>query len=236
MKSDIQLDIVMPVYNEAEGISDTIWSLYREVKDRLRIRFIVSEDGSTDRTKEILEKLQKQLPMVLLSRPERGGYSRGILHGLRVANAPYILCIDSDGQYDPKDFWRLWNARTVADVIVGYRKKRIDSYLRLVMSRLFYYSFYLFFPKNIHDPSCSYILFRKRVAVKIVPILGLTNEGFWWEFMIRVSQQKFSVQEQIINHRSRKSGNTKIYSLWRIPIIGLHHLLSMMRIILYTEG
>lgn len=230
MNKKIDVDIVMPVYNESEGIASVIQALYREIHPRLHTRFIISEDGSTDNTKEILWRVRRRIPMTLLTNTKRIGYSQGMLRGLRVVKAPFVLCVDSDGQYDPKDFWKLWNARMDSDVVIGYRKKRNDSFVRVVMSRMFYYCFRFLFPRDVHDPSCSYILFRKEVMQQLVPILGLTNEGFWWEFMARVKQHGFVVQERIIRHSMRKKGATKIYSFIHIPAIAVRHIVAMTRV------
>lgn len=230
MKDTPELEVIMPVYNEAEEIASTILSFYSEIGERLCVRFIISEDGSTDQTKAILRGLSTKVPMVILSSSKRLGYSQGMLRALRVARAPFICCVDSDAQYDPKDIWKLWNGRYKSDVVIGCRKKRQDSLLRVIMSRLFYYMFRFLFPINIHDPSCSYVLFRREVSDKLVSVLGLTNEGFWWEFMARVKQYHYSVEEKYISHFARKAGNTKVYTLLQLPKIVFKHVMAMIRV------
>ncbi|MBP9813936.1 glycosyltransferase family 2 protein [Candidatus Woesebacteria bacterium] len=230
MKHPIELEIIMPVYNEEDGIASVILSISQEIGNRIRFRFVISEDGSTDKTRAILQKLSRKVPMILLTESERAGYSQGVLRALRVSRAPFVCCVDSDGQYDPKDIWKLWNARNKSDVVIGNRIMRRDSVFRVVMSRLFYYSFYFLFPKNIHDPSCSYILFRQEVARTLVNVLGLTNEGFWWEFMARVKQYGYSVREQRVSHFARQEGYTKIYSLVHLPKIVIQHVIAMVRV------
>ena len=232
MKNTIDLEIIMPVYNEEGGIESTILSFYKEIGGKIRFRFIISEDGSTDGTKSILARLSRKVPMVILSKNERLGYSKGVLRALRFSRAPYVCCIDSDGQYDAKDFWTLWNARHASDVVTGYRKRRVDTTLRIILSRIFYLCFFPLFPKNIHDPSCSFILLHRSVVDALIPVLGLTNEGFWWEFMARVRQSQFSVREYVIYHKQRISGNSQIYSAWSIPIIGIRHGIAMLRVML----
>lgn len=235
MKNIMDLEIIMPAYNEEERIAATILSFYKELKGHIRFRFIISEDGSTDQTKVILERLSHRIPMTILTQNTRQGYSQGVLRALRESKAEYVCCVDSDGQYDPKDFWKLWKLRFTGDVVVGYRSNRHDSFFRVMLSRIFYHVFRYAFPKNIHDPSCSFVLFHRNVVKKLTPILGLTNEGFWWEFMARIRQLRFSVSEQVVRHRSRILGKSQIYSLWSIPMIGIRHVVAMLRVILLPK-
>lgn len=230
MNNKLDLEIIVPVYNEEEQAASTILSLYKEIGTRVRFRFIISEDGSTNKTKDILQKLSHRVPMVILSQPDRVGYSQAILRALRVTQAPFICCVDSDGQYDSKDFWKLWNQRLAADVVIGYRTQRRDKLYRIVMSRIFYYCFRFLFPTNVHDPSCAYLLFSKRVAHKLTNILGFTNEGFGWEFMARIKQCRYTVIERPVTHLLRKQGKTKIYFLTALPFIVIKHIIAMIRV------
>lgn len=104
------------------------------------MQLIVCEDGSQDNTKEVLRALSQQIPMKLILSKQRKGYSRAVIDGMRVMDAPYLLCLDSDGQCDPKDFWKFWDARTEGAIILGWRVNRADTFLRRdvahVLSRL----------------------------------------------------------------------------------------------------
>lgn len=224
------LDIIMPIYNESASIKEVITRLFAEITIKLRIRFVLCEDGSIDQTKEILRRLQQTIPMKLITSNTRHGYSRALLSGMKSVTAPYVLCIDSDGQYSPKDFWKLWKVRENGDVVVGYRKRRSDPWPRKIMSQVFYFCFRSLFPKNIHDPSCSFVLMRRSILQQIVPTLGLTNEGFWWEFMARARQYGFIVHECEVEHKPRQSGKTKVYSAKDLPRIAYTHIIAMIQI------
>src|SRR5271169_6059467 len=112
------LEILLPVHNEAGGIEATIRGIYDEISPQVSLRFIICVDGSTDNTKEILHRLSQSIPMNLIFSDERKGYSRAVKDGMKALEAPYLLCLDSDGQCDPKDFARFWKVRTGSDVIL----------------------------------------------------------------------------------------------------------------------
>ena len=64
----------MPVHNEGACIKDTLEEWWRELSPSVDLRFVIAEDGSEDNTKEVLNKLQNQLPMLLDMAGARRGY------------------------------------------------------------------------------------------------------------------------------------------------------------------
>ena len=123
---------------------------------------------------------------------------------MQALEAPYLLCLDSDGQCDPKDFWKLWDARNDADVVMGWRVDRADTRLRRSLSRFFYLLYQAVFRVPVHDPSCPYVLARKEVIKRLMPELGAMQQGFWWEFVARTHRRGYSIKELPIHHRLRR--------------------------------
>ncbi len=160
--SSLDVEVLLPVHNEAETIEATIREIFAEFSPKVQMRFIICEDGSKDNTKEVLRGLSGEIPMNLILSDERKGYSRTVRDGMEALEAPFLLCIDSDGQCDPKDFWQFWNARAEADVMMGWRVNRADTLLRRSLSRFFYLLYQAMYHTPVHDPSCPYILAQKR--------------------------------------------------------------------------
>ena len=227
MTSDVELEVLLPVHNEADSIEHTIREIYEEFAPRVRMRFIICEDGSVDRTKEVLRALSATLPMTLVMSDERKGYSRAVLDGMQ---APYLLCLDSDNQCDPKDFWQMWEERDKHDVLLGWRTDRADNVMRKTMSRTFYYLYQLLFHVPVHDPSCPYMLARQEVVRTVAQYQGAMKQGFWWEFVARCHLAGFSIREYPIKHRSRLAGVTQVYKLRKLPGIGWRHFVALFTI------
>jgi glycosyltransferase involved in cell wall biosynthesis len=225
-----ELEVLLPVHNEAETIGATIREIYGEVSRRLDVRFIVCEDGSKDGTQAALTALSREIPMNLSLSEARKGYSRAVRDGMRALASPYLLCLDSDGQCDPKDFWNLWDARHDADVVMGWRVDRADTRLRRALSRLFYLFYQALLRVPVHDPSCPFLLARKAVIERLVPELGAMQEGFWWEFVARAHRRGYSIKELPIHHRPRAGGTTQVYKYRKMPGIFFRHLLALFRI------
>jgi glycosyltransferase involved in cell wall biosynthesis len=187
------VEVLLPVFNEGESIEATVRGIHAELSQVVNVGFIVCEDGSADNSKEVLRKLAAELPMRLNMSDARKGYSKAMREGMSMVEAEYLLCLDSDGQCDPKDFARFWDVRASADVVIGRRVPRADTLARRAFSRFFYILYQAVFWTPVHDPSCPYVLFRKSVAHRMAGDLGDMKEGFWWEFVACAHRRGFKI-------------------------------------------
>jgi dolichol-phosphate mannosyltransferase len=227
--SRAEVQILLPIHNEAESIERTV----REIHAALAAvphEFIFCEDGSKDDTKAILRRLAEEIPAKLLLSDERKGYSRAVRDGMFACDAPYLLCLDSDGQCDPKDFDAFWNARASADVLIGWRVSRADNWLRRLMSGVFYLFWKAIFGARVHDPSCPFVLTPVAIVRAIVHELGEMEQGFWWEYVARIHRHGWSIRELPVTHRQRAAGVTQVYRLKKLPGIGYRHFRALFRI------
>ena len=154
--SSLAVDVVMPAHNEGESIGDTIREFHKIAHDLhgVDVRFVISEDGSSDDTCDVVREVARDLPVHLLSYPERKGYSRAVVDGLRETSAPLVCFVDSDGQCDPQDLPRLFAALPGYDMVIGYRHPRQDTRFRRLSSGAFKTVYRLLFPVKLRDPSC----------------------------------------------------------------------------------
>jgi len=208
----VQLTIILPVYNEKDSIEIVFkeWK-YELDKQNIRYSFVVCEDGSTDGTKELLVKLQKKYSLIINQKKERRGYGRAVIDGIKTVQSEYILCVDSDGQCDPKDFHTFWKNKEKAGILIGWRKNRADPLQRKIFSSLFKTIFVILFPTTIHDPSAPFVLFKKSTITPHASHLVYLKEGFWWGFIGMCVKKNLTVHEIPINHRKRIKGDTQVY-------------------------
>ncbi len=222
-----EVEVLLPVHNEAESIEQTLQEIYEVVSPAASMRFLLCEDGSADGTQTVLQRLASTLPIRAFHGPERKGYSRAVIDGFRRVEAPFVLFLDSDGQVDPRAFLQAYPLREQFDVIIGWRVSRADPWYRKLMSGAFRTAFRMMFHVPVHDPSCPFLLIRRPVLEAIVDTLGVLKQGFWWEFTGRVCAAGFRVTEIPIVHRKRSAGQTQVYRLRKIPSIGWSHLLGL---------
>ncbi|NTU46247.1 glycosyltransferase family 2 protein [Candidatus Roizmanbacteria bacterium] len=225
------LNIILPVFNEVDSI-ELVLKEWKKELDTVGIsyHFVICEDGSTDGTKELLNKIQKKYKLVLSQKAERRGYGGAVIDGIKTANSTYILCIDSDGQCDPKDFHAFWKQKAKADILIGWRTNRADALQRKIFSGAFKQSFKFLFPTEIHDPSAPFVLFKKKKISKYIPYLKFMKEGFWWGFIGMAVKKGLSLFELPMNHRQRLMGDTQVYHLKKIPSIAVRNQIGLLRL------
>lgn len=110
--SNDSLFVVMPAYNEEGSLPDVLDAWYPVVAANSAHRLLVLNDGSKDRTMEILDEYAQNHPqLIAINKPNSGhgatiyaGYEYALAHG-----AEYVFQTDSDGQTDPNEFPALWN-------------------------------------------------------------------------------------------------------------------------------
>jgi dolichol-phosphate mannosyltransferase len=230
----LKIDLVLPIHNEAESIEDTLTEFYNKTKDICNINFICAEDGSKDNTVEILKKLERTLPIKIITSTIRKGYSKAVVDGFKSCENDLIAFIDSDGQCDPSDFVKfieIINAKPEVDIVFGYRNPRNDHWIRILMSSAFKLVYSLFFKVNVKDPSCPYMLFRKKSFSWIyTENLGILKQGFWWEFIARSRAHKVNLIEVPVKHRERTKGETQVYKPSKVPKIAYTHLLGLLEL------
>ncbi len=141
MRDDAPADVsfIMPCYNEAENVGYTVPKLLDAFTNAgHRIQLITVNNGSADRTGEMLADLARRFPQVVVVTVERNqGYGHGVLSGLPHAAAPWIGTVAADGQVDAEDVVRLYEAVSVTRMPTFgkvRRRFRMDGPIRKVIS------------------------------------------------------------------------------------------------------
>ena len=228
-----KIQIVTPVYNEEKNIYTTIENFFKEYENnKFEISFIISEDGSTDNSINIINELKKTYEIKLISSPERKNYTDAVLIGLREANSNIISFVDSDGQYDPKDLKRLYDNLEPGKIVVGYRYPRVDNIFRLFISGSFKRLYQFLLKIELRDPSCGYFMAYKEDIESIIntDAVGLIKEGFWWEFYAWCIKRNLEIVEIPIKHFNRKYDNTVVFKLKKIPGIAYRNIIGLFKL------
>ena len=101
----LELSVIVPVKDEAENLKPLINELSSILdKSETNYEILYVDDGSVDRTPEILKKLEVQVPrLYFLRHPQCFGQSAAIFTGVKAAKGVIIATLDGDGQNDPAD-------------------------------------------------------------------------------------------------------------------------------------
>ena len=227
-----EIAVLMPVHNEAETIEEAVSEFFNVVNARMPLEIVLSEDGSKDDTEAVIENLSHKIPLKAILSTSRKGYAGGIKDGLKLVAAKYVLITDSDGQHDPRDFWKLWNLRSKYDVVSGWRKYRADALYRKVMSQIFQLRIKSAFDlPNFMDITAPFKLMKTNVATEIANRCKYMSESFWNEFIVRAYADGLSIGEIPVKHRIRADKSaTRVYKPWKIPNIAIAQLRALSKL------
>lgn len=224
------VSIVMPAHNEAPTIERVLRSYNSEIASKIGTDIFVCEDGSTDGTREILTRLAHELPLSIVTEPTRLGYAGGVRRALALAKGEIIFFSDSDGQYDPTDFWSLARAMSYSDMVIGCKVRREEPWHRIALSKGFHFLARVLFGTQLRDIDCGFRMVRKKVVDDVVDGVQDLPYSFWAEFTVVAVARGFRVVEIPISHRSRLHGSTSIYKPRYLPRIVLKQMKGLLRL------
>jgi dolichol-phosphate mannosyltransferase len=224
----MKLSIVIPFYNEEENAE----AVLREARAAQPDAEIVAvNDGSTDRTAEIIASLPD---IRLINFPRNLGQSAALYAGLMQARGDFLVPMDGDGQNDPADIQHLLARRDEFDVVCGYRKNRQDTWSIRTASKIANRTRQLFTNDGIRDAGCTLKLFRREHMRLFTPF----NEMQCY-MMAMLRRNGLRIGEIPVNHRARKFGRSK-YTIARRAWRGIWDLLGvawlLRRNIAWPEG
>jgi len=226
-EADYKIALIMPVYNEAETIESTVREIYEKVVTKMdNVDIWVFEDGSTDGTKEVLEKLKAEFSGLHAEMTARKkGYPRAMKEAFLNINSSeydFVVAVDSDGQYEPDDFFKLWSImqRDSPDIVMGRRITRQEPPYRKMLSRGLQLLERVMFPVKCKDVTSVMRLMKVELAHQIVKEVKYSPYNFWLEFTARMSANGYKVTEIPISYRERLGGS-KVYSVKKMPKVVL---------------
>lgn len=207
-----QLSIVMPVYNEAAVIADVVDELRRDVADRLgEVELVLVNDGSTDGTAAILDGLAAGDARVKVHHAERNrGHGPTLRRAFDESAGDWIFQIDSDGQQVAAEFWKLWERREEADLVMGMRVIRRNGWHRVVVSAAARYINRAIGGGNIRDVNVPFKLVHRRVWEDVSPDIPREPVAPSLLLAVGASVRGWQVNQTGITHKARRHGPSHV--------------------------
>ncbi|MBP9997493.1 MAG: glycosyltransferase family 2 protein [Lachnospiraceae bacterium] len=169
---DDKLYIVMPAYNEEENIESVVKAWYECLACACDgSKLVIADNGSTDRTHEILTELKNNYPALeILGDTNRyHGPKLIALYKYAIAEgATYIFQTDSDGQTNPDEFLAFWDMRDNYDAIIGSRPIRGDGLSRKMVEKVLCVILHFFYGINISDANAPFRLMSAKLLGKYI--------------------------------------------------------------------
>ena len=202
------ISIIIPVYNEEESLPHLFNVLQKNIeKFSFKTEVIFINDGSTDRTPELLDKaVKKHKNFKVIHFRRNFGQTAAFMAGFDHASGEIIVTLDADLQNDPADIPSLIEKLSEGyDIVSGWRKNRKDDFwLRILPSKIANKIISYFTKVNLHDYGCSLKAYRKDV------IDHLYLYGELHRFIPALASMiGAKVTEIPVRHHPRKFGKSK---------------------------
>ncbi len=227
--SAVMLSVIMPVYNEARTISETVARVRRAPIDLAR-ELIVVDDASTDATHEALQKITADHgdEVRVFTHEANRGKGAAIRTGIAHARGEIILIQDADLEYDPRDYPLLLEPilEDQADVVFGNRfhggPHRVLYFWHYTANRFLTLLTNLLTGLNLSDMEVGYKVFRADVLRRIT--LTSNRFGFEPEITVKVARLDCRVYEVPIRYYGRTYAEGKKIT-WRDGLAALGHII-----------
>ena len=206
----MELSIIIPLLNESESIEELHQWIHASLSNHnYDFEIIYVDDGSTDNSWEVIERLVQQNKNTQGIRFQKNfGKSQALHAGFKLATGDYVMTMDADLQDSPEEIHPMITTlkEKNLDILSGWKKKRYDSILfKNIPSKLFNWAARRVSGIKLHDFNCGIKAYKKEV-IKTIEVYG---EMHRYIPVIAAHQGFDKIEEQIVQHQARQYGKTK---------------------------
>lgn len=197
------LSVILPAYNEAETITESVKRVVQLVSESfMHFEVVVVNDGSDDDTGDKIRDLAAMYPDVrVVSYEENRGKGHALKQGSEQAEGDYVLFMDADPDLDPEQIARFKQAMEEdnADIVVG-SKRHPESDIEYPWNRRFLSKVYsmligFLFNINVSDTQVGMKLFRGEVIEDIMPLVLVKKYAFDVELLALGQKKGYELTE-----------------------------------------
>lgn len=206
------ISVFFPAFNDEKTIGNLVEKAFQILPSvAQRYEVIVVNDGSIDKTAQVLENLaQKYQNFSVITHNKNQGYGGALKSGFRTAKGDYVFYTDGDGQYDVGELPKLVDKIDDGiDLVNGYKIKRGDSLFRIIVGQLYALWVRLFLGIRFADVDTDFRLFRKSILEKI----SLTRDSgaICAEILAKIQKVKGVIVSVPVHHYHRKYGSSQFF-------------------------
>ena len=225
------ISVFFPAYNDEASIAGLVGealALLPSLTDDFEV--IVVDDGSTDGTAAVLERLAREDPHVRAVRHEvNRGYGAALRTGFASATKDLVFYTDGDGQYDVRELTLLRPLLAEGvDIVNGYKIQRADGWQRKAIGAAYNGLAHLLFSIPIRDVDCDFRLVRRR-AVERVELVS-SSGSICVELVHKLHRAGCVFAEVPVRHRPRAHGRSQFFTFRRVARTALDLLSLWLRV------
>lgn len=200
------LAFLLPCYNEEDNIEICVKQTLDVAQEITRdFELIIVNDGSTDGTAAVIEKLTIENDSIrVIHHTKNEGYGAALRSGVRAARKQWLFYTDSDNQFDLRELKNIIFLADRFDIVACYRKKRNDNFIRKLNSKIWTMLVNYLFDLEIRDVDCAFKLFRQEVFndIELFSSGAVINA----EILVRAMRRGYKIGQIGVNHYPRKFG------------------------------
>lgn len=205
----MDISVVVPLFNEDESLPElTAWIDKVMIENNFSYEVILVDDGSTDKSWEVIEGLRAQNPAIKGIKFRRNyGKSAALNVGFEATQGDVVITMDADLQDSPDEIPELYRRikDEKLDLVSGWKKKRYDPITKTIPTKLFNAATRKMSGIELNDFNCGLKAYRCDV-VKTIEVYGEMHRYI----PVIAKWAGFSkIAEQVVEHRARKYGTTK---------------------------
>ncbi|WP_431687003.1 glycosyltransferase family 2 protein [Hahella sp. NBU794] len=201
------VSVVFPAYNEETNIEMTVLKAIGAFKRHFEtVEIIVVNDGSSDGTRDILERLRQEHEEVRpIHHVQNKGYGGAVRTGLKSGRGDFIFFSDSDGQFDLEEVDLLLRHINEYDIVVGYRAQRADPWHRKLNAYCWGTLVRYLFGIRVRDIDCAFKIFRR----DFIQSIRIEAEGAMinTEILAQAGMMHCTIKQVPVSHYPRLSGS-----------------------------
>lgn len=187
---------------------------------------MVIDDGSVDGTARVVKELIKKNPRIrLIAHEINKGYGAALKSGLYSAKYDLIAYNDGDGQFSFDEIKNFLPLIKECDLVIGYRSKRQDPFIRRLNGKTFNLVVDLLFGLTLRDVDCAFKLIKKKV-IETIPSLISNGAMVSTELLYKSQKEGFKICEIPVTHYPRLKGKPTGGS-WRVIFRAMGELLKL---------
>lgn len=211
------LSVVFPAYNDEQSIPKLVkktLEILPQVANKYEV--IIVDDGSEDKTANILKKLKGTIRFFKIINHKRNlGYGVTLTDGFKAAKNDFIFYTDSDGQYDVSELKKLVeNLDETTDMVTGFKVNRADPLMRRTVGYLYNKFVKTVFGLKVKDVDCDFRLFHRKILKGLK--FRITSGAFDVEFIEQLQKKKVCFKEVPVHHYPRPYGQSQFFKPKRI--------------------
>ena len=214
------VSVIINVFNEADTIEKEVRVIHEKIISQIPgSELIIAEDGSSDGTHEMIEKLAKELPYVIHSTSiERKGYTKAFRDAVNLAKNPWVFFSDTGGKNDFSDFYKLYVLREGNDLVIGTRHGRTDQLYRQALTWGYNKLLQLYFGINTTDADSGFRLYKTSLLKIVANQQWVFKNLISSEIVIRMHYMNAVIREIPVTYRQRK-GASRGLPFGKIPTV-----------------